>query len=331
MKFITVFFCLLILISSVNMAVSLSLPFPPFEVYTVEDLKAVDDLSPLSLISHIELMNDLEITDEVWKPIGQVNRPFKRIFNGNNHTITFKEDMEFIPSVDSENAGCGLFGYAHNGRIYDLNVIFQGNLTSRENNTGSLVGILDGNHSYSLLPAIVNCHISNDGYSISGKNNVGGLVGCVINSTIENSSAECSVVSSGNSAGGLVGFVFNGTIANSSASGSVQAVENAGGLIGYISNQTIVSNSSARTTISNSFADSSVKPAGKFGNFIGGWDENYKPEVVNCFYRETEVDLESVSPLLLAYYNGKPLLILAVGIGIIFLIAAGILYFKKRK
>ena len=351
MKIISIFFCLLILISSVNVAVS-SEPEPVdepiiiycfegdeplptvFAVYTVEDLRAVD-YQP-SNIEYIELMNDLEIMDSSWwKPIGKANKPFTREFNGNNHTITFKGDMELVPSVGSENSGCGLFGYVYNGQINDLNVIFQGNLTSFENNTGVLVGILDGNHAYDS-PAIVNCHVSNDGYSVSlhsisqysvsGKNNVGGLVGYVINGTIENSSSDCLVTASGNNAGGLVGLVSRGTLINSSASGSVRAVENVGGFIGYISNQ---------TTISNSFADSSVKSAGKFGNFIGNWDENYKPDVVNSFYKEKEVDLESVPPNVPSpsiCYDRKPLQYLVVGIGIILLIAVvGIFYFKKKK
>ena len=332
MKIITVFFCLLILISSVNVAVSWQVPAPPseFEVYTIEDLRAVD-YQPSNIIS-IELMNDIEITDNSWKPIGSANKPFTGEFNGNNHTITFTKDTEFIPAVGSENSGCGLFGYIYDGQIRDLNIVLQGNLTSFENNTGVLAGIVNLNYSAILVSSsppsatIINCSVSGVGYSVSGKNNVGGLVGNIIRSSIENSSSDCSVMTSGNNAGGLVGFVSHGVILNSSASGSVQAVENAGGLIGYISNQ---------TTVSNSSAEGSVKPAGFFGNFIGNWDENYKPTVVNCKYQEAEVDLEPIPiPLdpILCYSGNSLLFYLAAGIGIILLIAvAAIFYFKKKK
>jgi len=279
MKIATVFFCLLIFISSVNVAVSLSIPNPLFEVYTVEDLKSIESNS-----CNVKLMNDLEITDEVWKPIGQANHPFDRTFDGNNYTITFKGDVRFEHVTDSQNEGYGLFGYVHNGRIRNLNVVFQGNLTSFENNTGTLVGIVNKD-IYIPFSEIFNCSVSSEGYSISGKNNVGGLAGHVINGSIENSSSDCSVIAIGNNAGGLVGSASHGTILSSSASGDVKSVENAGALIGYISNE---------TTISNSSADGAVKPKGAFGNFIGDWAEDYKPTVLDCFYQETEVDLESV-------------------------------------
>ena len=305
MKIATVFFCLLILISSINAAAAVNftpapittiiycpseLPPPPsvFDVYTVEDLRAVDYQSP-NIVS-IELMNDIEITDEFWKPIGSFSKPFTGEFNGNNHTITFTKDTEFIPAVGSENTGCGLFGYVYDGQIQDLNIVLQGNLTSRENNTGALVGIINLNYSSVLLSSsapsatIINCNVFGNGYSVSGENNVGGLVGNIVRGSIVNSSSDCSVTAE-NNAGGLVGFASHGVILNSSASSSVISKEYAGALIGYISNE---------TTISNSSADGAVKPKGAFGNFIGGWAENYKPTVLDCFYQETEVDLEPV-------------------------------------
>ena len=315
----------------IHTVAALSIPAPPseFEVYTAEDLKAVD-YQPSNIVS-IVLMNDITITDEVWKPIGS-SKPFTGEFKGNNHTITFTKDTEFIQAFGSENTGCGLFGYVYNGQIRDLNVVFLGNLKSSENNTGALVGILNGNNSsIAPSPSIVNCNVvSSNGYSVSlqsvsqfslsGANNVGGLVGHVINGSIENSSSECSVTASGNNAGGLVGFISHGTILNSSASGSVKAAENAGGLIGYISNE---------TTISNSSADGSVKPAGAFGDFIGNWDDNYKPTIMNCFYRGTEVDLAPVSEVEIYYKNYTFFIFLAAGI--LLLIAVAVIFYLKKR
>jgi The GLUG motif. len=325
MKIITAFFCFLILISSVNSAFSLTIePEPPFEVYTIEDLITVGHRSN---VSSVMLMNDLEITDEIWRPIGRANRPFNGTFDGNNYTITFKEDVHIIPAPGSENFGCGLFGYVRNGRIRDLNVVFQGNLTSFENNTGALVGVLNSS-SYSFdFPSIIDCSVSSNRHSVSGKNNVGGLVGYVINGSIENSSADCLVVSSGNNAGGLVGQIHLGSIFNASATGSVKSETYAGALVGYVSNTTAISSSSA---------DGTVKPKGEFGNFVGGWDENYKPEVFNCLYQGTHADLDPVphdlEPIPSIYCYDNKYRNLATGLGIIILIAAAvILYFKKRK
>ena len=345
MKIITVFFCLLILMSSINAAVAVEFtptptgsviicegllpPLPSeFEVYTVEDLRAID-YQPSNIIS-IELMNDIEITDEFWKPIGSSNKPFTGEFYGNNHTITFTKDTEFIPAVGSENSGCGLFGYIYDGQIRDLNIVLQGNLTSTENNTGTLVGIINLNYSAVLVSSsppvatILNCSVSGDGYFVSGKENVGGMVGNIIRGSIKNSSSDCSVITSESNAGGLVGFVSHGTILDSSASGSVKARGNVGGFIGYILNE---------TTISNSSASGSVESTGPSGNFIGYWDKNYKPTVMNCIYRGTEVDLDAPpTPDVIFCYPRSPILFyLAAGIGIILLIAAAaILYFKKK-
>lgn len=52
--------------------------------------------------AQVKLGADLEITS--WTPIGTSSNPFKGAFNGNNHTITFKN-----VSTDVDNFG--LFGY----------------------------------------------------------------------------------------------------------------------------------------------------------------------------------------------------------------------------
>ncbi|MCL2862609.1 MAG: hypothetical protein FWE54_00715 [Methanimicrococcus sp.] len=166
----------------------------------------------------------------------------------------------------------------------------KGTSISGENDVGGLVGNLaDG--------LIYNC--SSDFSVIAKKDNAGGLVGYIYTGSVINSSASGPVEAKGENAGGLVGYIQHGnashmndyfgsrdiTITNSYATNSVQSQGYAGGLIGYISNFIIIGNSSA---------SGPVDPPGKFGDFIGGWDEGNKPEVNNCFYQDEEVDLTAM-------------------------------------
>ena len=333
-----------------------SMPSPMYYLYSVDDLKAIEYQPEVD--ADFYLMNDIEITEETWKPIGSTHRPFRGIFHGNNYTITFTKDTELLPSFGPESSingnGSGLFGNVYAGTISDLNIVLQGNLTSKSNYVGPLVGFVSGNNSSFRTPSsfILNCTVQSQNHTIYGKNNVGGLVGYLDNGGITSCFSDCSVKAEENNSGGLIGYASNSSISDSSSSGVVEAGKsNGGGLIGYskLNNNSNVSATGAvkskeyagglvgyiskTTIISDSSADGDVKPKGAFGNFIGGWDENYKPTVSNCFYQETEVDLEPVPPLPYSIVCGKSYLLfyLAAGIGIILIAAAGIIYFKKRK
>ncbi len=315
-----------------------------YYIYSIDDLKTIESNS--NFTASFYLMNDIEITDEIWKPIGTSERPFQGTFYGNNHTITFTKKTELLQPVGKENEGCGLFGNVYAGRIYDLNLVLQGNLSSNANNTGALIGVMNGNYSSvnHTASAVVNCTVSATDYSVSGMNNVGGMVGYLINGSINNSSSDCSVTTEGNNAGGLAGFVSNGAfiyssaagfinaggknaggiigsvrlgnVSESSATGSVTSNESAGGFVGYISDETVIVNCTA---------NGSVKPAGDFGNFIGSWNEEYKPEVINCFYQEKEVDLE---PAPVTKDSNIYLMVAAIAVLFIFVVGA-IFYLKK--
>lgn len=332
-KLLLLIFIILFVINSAVASESLT-PIPRYFIYSVDDLKGIEYKSGQDV--DFVLMGDIEIEEEIWKPIGSSKRPFSGAFFGNNHTITFVKDTELLQFVGSENEGCGLFGNVYSGRIYDLNLVLQGNLTSNENNTGTIIGIMNGNSSIPEFTSsvLVNCTVSTNEQSVSGLNNVGGLVGYIINGSIENSSSNCSVLSKKSNTGGLVGSIFNGTITNSSAFGSVNSVEKAGGLIGTIRNGSISDSSacgsveankiaggfigyvSDDTIILNSSASGSVKPAGKFGNFIGEWAEDHKPDVINCLYQEQEVNLEPI-PEKTTFFSH---FFLIIGVGLILIV-----------
>ncbi|MDR0767924.1 MAG: hypothetical protein LBE57_05750 [Methanosarcinales archaeon] len=359
------FLIILSLLLMVGPAVASAWQIPPpmFDIYSAEDLKKINYYLDLEYDLYnpivFRLMNDIEITEENWVPIGTVNRPFREVFDGRNHTITFKGDTKFVTPDEHEFNGYGLFGNVGDVRIYDLTVILEGNLTSEHDNVAALVGRMDGDMLIDVDLAylrIENCTVQGKGYTINGRNNVGGLVGNMLNGSVINCSSDVSVKASEDNAGGLIGFLnntsINGSIINSSASGSVEADgRNAGGLIGSINrgniseasvNVSVTANeyagalvgfvSNENVIISNSSANGSVKPAGHFGNFIGGWNENYKPKVVNCYYRGETVDLEPVplEPIPDPIADNSKTYLIAIVIGVFLIIAGVAVYFKRR-
>ena len=187
---------------------------------------------------YVYLTNDitLDITKE-WEPIGyypmesttptdEDNKPFKGIFDGDNHTIeginintTDKVQGLFgvvvsgtiknvtIGSENSFNVGgaaAGLVGYLYNGNIY--NSVNESNI----NATGSYVGGIAG---FSIENSnIENCSNTGNITSVGEFFSVGGIVGQQgTNSTILKSS-NSGVISSYRTAGGIVGFSHDSLI-----------------------------------------------------------------------------------------------------------------------
>jgi len=140
----------------------------------------------------------------------------------------------------------GLFGSTGSGSTIQ-NVGLLNVTVSGINNVGGLVGYNAGSVSNS----------SSTG-TVSGGENVGGLVGTNFYRTVSNSSASGSV-NGGSYVGGLVGKNYDATISNSYAIGTVSGATMVGGLLGY--------NYGVSSTISNSHATGTVSSS---GNDVGG-------------------------------------------------------------
>ena len=134
------------------------------------------------------------------------------------------------------------------GRI--IHSVATGPVSGENNDIGGLVGGNEGSISYSYATS-----------SVSGNDNVGGLVGFHAGSnSISNNYATGSVLGRGSRVGGLVGD-NEGTVGNSYATGSVwggTTETNVGGLVGVNIG-----------TISNSFATGSVKGNDDVGGLVG--------------------------------------------------------------
>ena len=80
------------------------------------------------------------------------------------------------------------------------------------------------------------------GTDVVGKTNVGVIVGCALNSTITNCSAELtgsSMLTATNGAGAIIGFCENTAITNCSYTGDVNCPINAGGIVGSMLTTTL--------------------------------------------------------------------------------------------
>jgi len=129
-----------------------------------------------------------------------------------------------------------------------------GNVTggSYSDDNGGLVGCLKGEGG-----TISNSHST---VNVSGRDEIGGLVGSLFGGTIDNSYATGNVTSNA-WGGGLVGEFVKGTISNSYATGNVVGSTILGGLVGDIDVDGI---------ISKSFAIGDVTGTGDDGSRVGG-------------------------------------------------------------
>jgi filamentous hemagglutinin family protein len=176
---------------------------------------------------------------------------FSGSFDGLGHTISNLTINR--PTTDN----VGLFGYGNSDNTSFPTVVRNvglvgGSVTGRTN-VGGLVGKSNG--------LIFNSY--NTG-AVTGSSNVGGLVGTNQWATIDNSYALGTVTGSGNNVGGLVGSnsvsLFGSAIRNSHAAGTVSGSSNVGGLVG----------SNDSSSLSNSYATGAVTGSGdNIGGLVG--------------------------------------------------------------
>ena len=232
----------------------------PYLIYTAEQMNTVG-ANPNDWDKHFKLMADIDLssyTGTAFNIIGiDWDNPFAGVFDGNGHTISnfgyTSADTDYI----------GLFGYvgtwAKHAVIKDFGLIAPNINAGTGDRVGSLAGRL-------LYGTITNCYV--EGGSVSGNDNVGGLVG-LNDDTITNCYATGGSVSGNERVGGLVGWNWGSTITNCYArGGSVSGNERVGGLVGsntpwwdyweYWSG-----------TISNSYSTGSVAGTTDVGGLVG--------------------------------------------------------------
>ena len=176
---------------------------------------------------YIKLGADIDVSDEVWQPIGGSSYLFNGTFDGSGYTISGMTlgSAEKAFKLDSENLYIGLFGllgskaYVKNVKV---DVAFYTSYAATAY-VGGIVGITQGSTTNGEYTGAVidNCYVSGIIKHTAEKGNqfVGGIVGMQYKGAIINSAAEVDlsgVVTSGDLAevGGLVGLNNRGLVAN---------------------------------------------------------------------------------------------------------------------
>jgi hypothetical protein len=153
--------------------------------------------------------------------INGLSTPFTGEFDGNNNKISGMKIQ-----MNSNYDLVGLFSSISGGEVYDLEI----ELSSIDEQTYNYdqVGLLAG---YATNTIIKNVTI--DRGSVIARDLVGGLVGYIDSSSVEDSSSS-AIVDGTLAIGGLIGEADFSEIIDSSSTGAVNGVEAVGGLVGFL-------------------------------------------------------------------------------------------------
>ncbi|MEW6055746.1 MAG: choice-of-anchor D domain-containing protein [Bdellovibrionota bacterium] len=164
---------------------------------------------------------------------------------------------------DAATDNIGLFGVVKGSRAVIKNVVMTAASVTGKNNVGGLVG-------YLYSGQVLNSSVAG---TVNGTQYVGGLVGVgEAGAIISTSRSSATVGSAGNpDHGGLVGVINNAYIYNSYTSGTVNGSLDQGGLLGF----------SYRGLVINSFSSATVNAT---GNAVGGLvGNNFDGRILNSF------------------------------------------------
>lgn len=236
------------------------------------------------------LTADIDLTGTQWPGIGTATNKFAGSFDGQGHTVTFKD------------AGWGLFGYvmgkegalitiqnvitagsvnrsaiAHEaGYVQFTNCINRATITASTTRVGGILGKVDGTNRYSLIHSdvrITNC--ANEA-SITGLSYTGGILGWTQSKTLITGCYNTGNIHGSDSIGGLVGY-FQGTTGEATINycyntGRVTGSTCVGGIVGEMEND---------NTVKNTYNAGSAYYA------IAGSRFNQTAKVINCYYLGT--------------------------------------------
>lgn len=194
----------------------------PYIIFDEKTLLEVADLVNANpgKVLYFKVQKNIELSSSNWVGLGTETKPFTGVFDGNNKTIS---GLKF--SGESAFA-VGLFAYAKDATIKNLNIINPLIETSSTIDAGAIVG-KGSNLKFE--------NVSVSSGSISSAGNSGALAGNIEKGNVKNSSASGINISGEN--GGLVGKATNVEFFNCQTSGiSVSATQNAGSIVGLLEN-----------------------------------------------------------------------------------------------
>ncbi|MCI8362848.1 MAG: hypothetical protein HFJ41_07020, partial [Clostridia bacterium] len=205
-----------------------------------------------------------------WKPIGNVNRPYKGIFDGNNNTISniyIKEETSYV----------GLFGNIDKAEI--KNITIDNSIIEVKNSCGIIAGVSNN----SILQ---NIHTTKNNIIIATTPStygiyVGGICGNTVESTILNASNSATVIGNGWYVGGIVGIAFNNTtISKSYNAGNIKGYQN---LLNIQSIGGILGSNCENVEINNCYNIGKIEGYGRVAGICGNVHELPMLTITNCY------------------------------------------------
>ena len=260
-----------------------------YEVSSPDELAWISDfVNEGNTNISIELMNNIDLNNKEWTPIGTSSNHFKGSFDGGNYTINNLK-------MDKENGSdLGLFGYTNSG-INVKNVTLDGvNIVGHER-IGSLVGsIFDEQTSNNREEIIENCHVKNVNINAKLKD-AGGLVGYGYVDIKDCSVDKATVIADrvdgdGDNVGGAIGYLASArTVSNVKVNDvTLSGERKVGGVAGSANNSDIVFEN-CEVTGKTSIDVTNSKASYAFAGGIIGESVQLKLTVKDC-----SVDKETV-------------------------------------
>ncbi|TCO69141.1 fibronectin type III domain-containing protein, partial [Marinisporobacter balticus] len=218
----------------------------PYLISTKEQLNNIRN----DLTSHYKLVNDIDLENEEWMPIGSNTMPFTGMLDGNGHSI------KNLKITENTHDSRGLFAIAKDSVIKNI-TIENVNITSRsKDNMGAFVGYVHG-------ITLKNCSVIGEG-AISGNNYLGGLIGRVDRGSKESKITRCKTMIDIHGVRSYIGGLVGGnnasiTIERSYAICSLFGESSIGGLVG----------SSTNLTVTECYGNVNISGSGSLGGLVG--------------------------------------------------------------
>ncbi|MCL2759320.1 MAG: hypothetical protein FWD22_03830 [Treponema sp.] len=212
----------------------------PFIVYNAETLKRINnpDYEPWTMWSYYRQVDNINLEDEDWTPIGIEDTPFNGHYDGGGFEISN------LTINDPDLRYAGLFGYMHFGFVKNLGLV-NVKITALTS-IGGIVGAKYGGE-------IENCYVTGSitaGIDHNSRSEAGGIAGFVREGTnlIINCWTDVNITAEGRGVGGIVGYIYRGSLNNCYALGNIIGANWVGGITG-VSDGSSVGNSVALNSL----------------------------------------------------------------------------------
>ncbi len=246
-------------------------PNDPYLIYDANQLNTIG-ANPVDWDKHFKLMADIDLSDYTGTEFNIIGRddqypiqgfiPFEGVFDGNGRIIS---------NFTYHSTGAhviGLFGTVGDWRTGKPGIIKDLGLVNPNVNGGS-ANYVGAVAAALYLGTLSGCYV--EGGSVSGQEEVGGLIGSAREGTIVNCHARCAVVGERAAIGGLVG-TSGATMTNCYATGNVSGEFYLGGLLG--GNSGPVTNCYAMGNVSGIL--------GELGGLVGN-NAGEQATITNCY------------------------------------------------